>query len=88
MRLYGVCRSHEYYGELLTTSENKPQDITLPSSGKCENDPLLQEQMANVMELYDIMPVHSTEPQSRPMDVDASVNEGNYNGDDLYKSPM
>ena len=44
--------------------------------------------MANMVELYDLMPMQSTGPQSGPMDVDASTNEGNYDGDDLYESPM
>ena len=78
----------EYYSELPTTLEDEPCDVTLPSSGECKNDPLLQEQMANMVELYDLMPMQSTGPQSGPMDVDASTNEGNYDGDDLYESPM
>ena len=42
--------------------------------------------MADAVELYDLMLVHSTGPQLGPMDVNASMNEGNY--DDLYGSPM
>ena len=67
-------RSHEYYSVLPAPLDGKSQDVTLPSSGECESDPLLQEQMANAVELYDLTPVHSTGPQSGPMDVDASVN--------------
>ena len=42
--------------------------------------------VTDAVELYDLMPVHSTGPQSGPMDINASANEGNYN--DLYGSPM
>ena len=82
-----VCsRSREYYNELLAFQDGKPHDVTLLSSGECKSNPLLQEQMADVVELYDLMPVHSTGPQSGPMDVDTSTNKGDY--DDLYRSPM
>ena len=66
--------------------DGESRDVALPSSGECESDPLLQEQMADVVELYDLTPVHSMGLQSGPMDVDASANEGDY--DDLYESPM
>ena len=79
-------RSHEYYSALLVPPDGESCDVALPSSGECKSDPLLQEQMANAVELYNPMPGHSTGPQSGPMDVDASVNEGDY--DDLYRSPM
>ena len=90
----GICdmnkaacsRSHEYYNELLVPQDGESHDVALLSSGECENDPLMQEQMADAVELYDLMPVHSTGPQLVPMDVDASTNEGDY--DDLYGSPM
>ena len=65
---------------------NKSRDVALLSSGECESNPLLQEQMANAVELYDLMPMHSMGLQSGPMDIDASANEGDY--DDLYESPM
>ena len=81
-------RSHKYYSKLLVPLDGKLHDVALPSSGKCKNNPLLQEKMANVMELYDLMPVHSTGPQSGSMDIDTSTNEGDYDGDDLYKYPM
>ena len=79
-------RSHEYYDTLPAPPDSESRDVALPSSGKCESDPLLQEQMADVVELYDLTPVHSTGLQSGPMDIDASANEGDYN--DLYESPM
>ena len=87
MNKTAYSRSHEYYSKLLAPLDGKPCDVALPSSGKCENNPLLQEQMANAMELYDLMPVHLTGPQLGSMDIDTSVNEGDYNGDNLYKSP-
>ena len=65
---------------------NESRDVALLSSGECESNPLLQEQMANAVELYDLIPMHSMGLQSGPMDVDASANEGDY--DDLYESPM
>ena len=79
-------RSCEYYNKLLAPQDGEPCNVTLPSSGECENDPLLQEQMGDAVKLYDLMPVHSTGPQLGPMDIDASKNEGDY--DDLYGSPM
>ena len=79
-------RSHKYYSALPAPPDGESHDVALPSSGKCESDPLLQEQMADAVELYDLMPGHSTGPQLGPMDVDASVNEGDY--DDLYGSRM
>ena len=79
-------RSREYYSTLPAPPDSKSHDVALPSSGECESDPLLQEQMADAVELYNLMPVHSMGPQSGPMDVNASVNEGDY--DDLYESPM
>ena len=79
-------RSHEYYSALPAPPDGKSQDVALPSSGECESDPLLQEQMTDAVKLYDLTLVHSTGPQSGPMDVDASANEGDYN--DLYGSPM
>ena len=79
-------RSHEYYSALPAPPDGESRDVALPSSGECESDPLLQEQMADAVELYDLMPGHSTGPQSGPMDVDTSANEGDY--DDLYRSPM
>ena len=79
-------RSREYYSALPAPLDSESRDVALPSSGECESDPLLQEQMADAVELYDLMLVHSTGPQSGPMDVDASANEGDY--DDLYGSPM
>ena len=82
-----VCsRSRKYYNELLAPWDGKSHDVALPSSGECKNDPLLQEQMADAVELYNLMPVHSTGPQSGPMNIDASMNKGDYN--DLYRSPM
>ena len=79
-------RSCEYYDALPAPPDGESRDVALPSSGKCESDPLLQEQMADVVELYNLTPVHSTGLQLGPMDVDASANEGDY--DDLYESPM
>ena len=79
-------RSREYYDALPAPPDGESCDVALPSSGECKSDSLLQKQMANVVELYDLTPVHSTGPQSGPMDIDASANEGDYN--DLYKSPM
>ena len=79
-------RSCEYYDALPAPPDGESHDVALPSSGECESNPLLQEQMADAVELYDLTPVHSTGLQSGPMDVDASVNEGDYN--DLYESPM
>ena len=79
-------RSRKYYSVLLAPLDGESQDVALPSSGECESNPLLQEQMADAVELYDLMPVHSTGPQLGPMDVDASANESDY--DDLYGSPM
>ena len=79
-------RSREYYDALPAPLDGESCDVALPSSGECESDPLLQEQMADVVELYDLTPMHSTGLQSGPMDVDASANEGDY--DDLYESPM
>ena len=79
-------RSREYYSALPAPPDGESRDVALPSSGECESDPLLQEQMADAVELYDLTPVHSTGPQLGPMDVDASANEGDY--DDLYGSPM
>ena len=91
---WGICdmneavhsRSREYHDALPAPPDGESRDVALLSSGECESDPLLQEQMANAVELYDLMPVHSTGLQSGPMDVDASANEGDY--DDLYESPM
>ena len=91
---WGICdmnevarsRSREYYSALPVAPDGESRDVALPSSGECENDPLLQEQMADAVELYDLTPVHSTGPQSGPMDVDASANKGDYY--DLYGSPM
>ena len=90
----GICnmneavhsRSRKYYGALLVPLNGKSCDVALPSSGECESDPLLQEQMADVVELYDLMPVHSTGPQLGPMDIDTSANEDDY--DNLYGFPM
>ena len=79
-------RSHEYYSALLAPPDGESCDVALPSSGECESDPLLQEQMADAVELYDLVPGHSTGPQSGPMDINTSANEGDY--DDLYRSPM
>ena len=79
-------RSREYYDALPAPPDCESRDVALPSSGECESDPLLQEQMADAVELYDLTPAHSTGLQSGPMDVDASANEGDY--DDLYASPM
>ena len=79
-------RSREYYDTLPAPPDGKSRDVALPSSGKCESDPLLQEQMADAVELYDLTPVHSTGLQSGFMDVNASANEADY--DDLYESPM
>ena len=79
-------RSREYYDALPAPPDNESHDVALPSSGECESNPLLQEQMADAVELYDLTPVHSTGLQSGPMDVEASANEGDY--DDLYESPM
>ena len=79
-------RSHKYYSTLLAPLDGESHDVALPSSGECESDPLLQEQMADVVELYNLMPVHSTGPQLGLMDVDTSANKGDY--DDLYRSPM
>ena len=79
-------RSREYYSALPAPPDSESRDVALLSSGECKSDPLLQEQMADAVELYDLMPVHSTGPQSGHMDVDASANEGDY--DDLYGSPM
>ena len=79
-------RSREYYNALPAPQDGESRDVALPSSGECESDPLLQEQMADAVELYDLTPMHSTGLQSGPMDVDASANEGDY--DDLYESPM
>ena len=81
-----MTRSREYYSALLVPPDSKSRDVALPSSGKCKSDPLLQKQMADVVEVYDLMPMHSMGPQSGPMDVNASANEGDY--DDLYGSPM
>ena len=86
MNEVGRSRSREYYNELPVPRYGESRDVTLPSSGECENDPLMQEQMADVVELYNLMPMHSTGPQSGPMDVNASTNEGDY--DNLYGSPM
>ena len=91
---WGICdmneavhsRSREYHDALPAPPDGESRDVALLSSGECESDPLLQEQMANAVELYDLMPVHSTGLQSGPMDIDASANEGDYN--DLYESPM
>ena len=91
---WGICnmneaarsRSRKYYNALPAPPDGESRDVALPSSGECKSDPLLQEQMANAVELYDLMPVHSTGLQSGPMDVDTSANEGDY--DDLYESPM
>ena len=90
----GICdmnevacsRSRKYYSTLPASPDGESHDVALPSSGECESDPLLQEQMANAVELYDLMPGHSTGPQLGPMDIDASANKGDY--DDLYGSPM
>ena len=79
-------RSREYYSALPAPPDSESCDVALPSSGECESNPLLQEQMADAVELYNLVPVHSTGPQLGPMDIDASANEGNY--DDLYGSPM
>ena len=79
-------RSHKYYNALPVLPDGESRDVALPSSGECKSDPLLQEQMANAVELYDLTPMHSMGPQSGPMDVDSSANEGDYN--DLYESPM
>ena len=79
-------RSREYYNALPAPQDGESRDVALPSSGECESDPLLQEQMADAVELYDLTPMHSTGLQSGPMDIDTSANEGDY--DDLYKSPM
>ena len=79
-------RSHEYYSALPAPLDGESRDVALPSSGKCESNPLLQEQMADAVELYDLMPGHSTGPQLGPMNVDASANKGDYDG--LYGSPM
>ena len=79
-------RSREYYSALPAPPDGESHDVALPSSGECKSDPLLQEQMADAVELYDLMPTHSMGLQSGPMDVDASANEGDY--DDLYASPM
>ena len=79
-------RSCEYYSALPVPPDGESHDVALPSSGECKSNPLLQEQMADAVELYDLMPVHSTGPQWGPMDINASTNEGNYN--DLYGSPM
>ena len=57
---YGICdmnemvwgRSCEYYSKLPMSSEDDPQDVALPSSGKCENNPLLQEQMEDAKGLH------------------------------------
>ena len=91
---WGICdmneaahsRSREYHNALPAPLDGESHDVALLSSGECESDPLLQEQMADAVELYDLTPVHSTGLQLGPMDVDASVNEGDY--DDLYESPM
>ena len=79
-------RSRKYYSALPAPPDSESRDVALPSSGECESDPLLQEQMADAVELYDLILVHSTGPQLGPMDVDASTNKGDY--DDLYGSPM
>ena len=57
---YGICdmnemvwgRSCEYYSKLPMSSEDDPQDVALPSSGKCKNNPLLQEQMEDAKGLH------------------------------------
>ena len=79
-------RSREYYDTLPAPPDGKSRDVALPSSGECESDPLLQEQMADAVELYDLTPMHSTGLQSGFMDDNASANEADY--DDLYESPM
>ena len=80
-------RSCKYYSVLPVPLDGESQDVALPSSGECKGNPLLQEQMADAVELYDLTLVHSaTGPQLGPMDINASANEGNY--DDLYGSPM
>ena len=60
-------RSHEYYSVLPVPPDSKSRDVALPSSGECESNPLLQEQMANAVELYNLTPVHSTGPQLGPV---------------------
>ena len=48
-------RSRKYYSALPAPPDSESRDVALPSSGECESDPLLQEQMADAVELYDLV---------------------------------
>ena len=59
-------RSCKYYSALPAPLDSESHDVALPSSGECESDPLLQEQMTDAVELYDLLPCIQQDPSRAP----------------------
>ena len=73
MTTQASARSLEYYRGLTAASGGGPYDSALPTSGECEDDPLLQRQVADAVDLYPLPLAPRAPGSSSHMDVDVPM---------------
>ena len=73
MMTQASARSLKYYHSLTTASGGGPYDSALLTSGECEDDLLLQRQVANVVELYPLLLAPTAPGSSSHMDVNVPM---------------